>query len=97
MTRDRPRIQQADLSERYRVLLDIGNTLTRTLSAEELYRIIYRETARVLESAGFYISLYQEDGDLATVVFYADRGEERRVEITYRGSDSDVIRAARPA
>ncbi|MCA9738165.1 MAG: diguanylate cyclase [Gemmatimonadota bacterium] len=96
MTRDRPRIQQADLSERYRVLLDIGNTLTRTLSAEELYRIIYRETARVLESAGFYISLYQEDGDLATVVFYADRGEERRVEITYRGSDSDVIRAARP-
>lgn len=96
MTRDRPNFHQAELSERYRVLLDIGNTLTRTLSAEELYRVIYRETARVLESAGFYISLYARDQDLATVVFYADRGEERRVEITYRGSDSDVIRAARP-
>ena len=96
MTRRNSNVQQADLSERYRVLLDIGRRLTRTLSAEELYRVIYRETARVLEAAGFYIALYDPEQDLATVVFYADRGEERRVEITYRGSDSDVIRAARP-
>ncbi len=96
MTRRQPNAEQAELSERYRVLLDIGRRLTRTLSAEELYRVIYRETARVLEAAGFYIALYDARDDLATVVFYADRGEERRVEISYRGSDSDVIRAARP-
>ena len=80
------------LAERYRVLLDIGHTLTGTLSPEELYRTIYRETARVLEAGGFYISLFDAARDLATIVFYADRGIERRVEITYRGSDSDVIR-----
>lgn len=80
------------LAERYRVLLDIGRTLTGTLSPEELYRSIYRETARVVEASGFYISLYDVDNDLATVVFYADRGEESRCDITYKGSDSEVIR-----
>ncbi len=83
------------LAERYRVLLDIGRTLTGTLSPEELYRGIYRETARVVEASGFYISLYDAAADLATVVFYADRGEESRCDITYKGSDSEVIRTAK--
>ncbi len=83
------------LAERYRVLLDIGRTLTGTLSPEELYRSIYRETARVLEAGGFYISLYDKEADIATVVFYADRGEESRCDITYKGSDSGVIRAGK--
>ena len=82
----------ASLPERYRVLLDIGHTLTGTLSAEDLYRAIYRETARVLEAAGFYISLYDVDRDEATVVFYADQGRERRVHVRFRGSESQVIR-----
>ena len=83
------------LAERYRVLLDIGRTLTGTLSPEELYRGIYRETAIVVEAGGFYISLYDADTDLATVVFYADRGEESRCDITYKGSDSEVIRTGK--
>lgn len=85
------------LSERYRVLLEIGRTLTGTLSLEDLYRTIYRETARVVEASGFYISLYDEGRDLATVVFYAEQGEERRVRIAYRGSDSEVIRTGEGA
>ncbi|RMH14531.1 MAG: GGDEF domain-containing protein [Gemmatimonadetes bacterium] len=80
------------LGERYRVLLEIGRTLTGTLSPEDLYRAIYRETARVVEAAGFYISLYDADTDLATIVFYADKGEESRCDITYRGTESEVIR-----
>ncbi|HEX9887442.1 MAG TPA: sensor domain-containing diguanylate cyclase [Longimicrobiales bacterium] len=84
------------LAERYRALLDIGRTLAGTLSREELFRTIYRETAAVLEAAGFYISMYDQARDLATIVFYADRGQERRVEISYRGSDSEVIREAKP-
>ncbi|MSR35564.1 MAG: diguanylate cyclase [Gemmatimonadetes bacterium] len=88
---------RSSIAERYRVLLDIGRTLTGTLSNEDLYRSIYRETARVLEAAGFYISLYDPARDLATIVFYADRGQDRRVEISYRGSDSEVIRTGTPS
>lgn len=83
------------LGERYQVLLGIGHTLARTLSPTELYRSIYRETARVLEASGFYVALYDRDKDLATVVFYADRGSEQSVEITYRGSESEVLRTGR--
>jgi diguanylate cyclase (GGDEF)-like protein len=83
---------RTSVAERYRVLLDIGRSLTGTLSAEDLYRTIYVETARVLEAAGFYISLYDRARDLAPIVFYADRGTDRRVAISYRGSDSEVIR-----
>ena len=90
-------ITQSSLADRYRVLLDIGRTLTGTLSAESLYRTIYRETARVIEASGFYISLYDQKLDQATVVFYADQGQEQPVEISYRGSDSEVLRTGRGA
>ena len=83
------------VAERYRVLLDIGRTLTGTLSHDDLYRAIHRKTARVLEATGFYISLYDADRDLATIVFNVDRGVNRHVELTYRGSDSEVIREGR--
>lgn len=85
-------VARSSLADRYRVLLDIGRTLSGTLSPKELYRAIYRETARVVETSGFYISVYDEARDLATVVFYADRDQERSVQLTYRGSDSEVIR-----
>ncbi len=92
MSQSEPITASAGLAERYRVLLDIGRELARTLSPEELYRSLYKETTRVLEATGFYVSLYDRESDLATVVFYADRGVERTVEITYRGSESDVLR-----
>ncbi|MFW5904713.1 MAG: diguanylate cyclase [bacterium] len=86
------------MAERYRVLLDIGRTLTGTLSGEEeLYTAIYRETARVMEVDGFYVSTYDAEEDLARVVFWADRGEGRHASITYRGSESEVIRSGRPS
>lgn len=64
---------------------------------EDLFRRIYEETSRVLDASGFYISTYDAEEDLATVVFYADRGVERHVQITYRGSDSEVIRTGEAA
>ena len=82
---------RTSVADRYRVLLDIGKTLTGMLSREDLYRAIYRETARVLEADGFYISLYDQENDLATIVFCADRGKDRRVEISFQGSDSEVL------
>ncbi len=88
---------RSSLEERYRVLLDIGHNLARTLSPQHLYRSIYEETARVLEATGFYVSLYDREKDLATVVFYADNGVERNVAISYRGSESEVLRSGKGA
>jgi diguanylate cyclase (GGDEF)-like protein len=86
-TRERP----GD-ADRYRVLLEIGHELAATLGEDELYNAIYRETAKAVEAAGFYISLHDQSRDLARIVFYADRGEIQRVDVAYRGSDSKVIR-----
>lgn len=90
------RTPTSSLADRYRVLLDVGRTLTSTRTLEELYRTIYLQTSRVLEADGFYISLYDPSSDEATIVFFADRGRERRVEVSYRGSESSVIREAQP-
>jgi diguanylate cyclase (GGDEF)-like protein len=92
MSSTEPIAASSGLAERYCVLLDIGHKLARTLSSHELYRSIYKETTRVLETTGFYVALYDAEEDLATVVFYADQGVERNVEITYKGSESDVLR-----
>ena len=86
----------SSVGDRYRVLLDIGRTLAGTLSTEQLYAAIHHETARVLEAAGFYVSLYDQARDLATIVYFADRSEVQRASITYRGSDSEVIRTRKP-
>jgi hypothetical protein len=95
MSEANPSPGSTSLEDRYRVLLGIGHTLARTLSPTELYRSIYRETAQVMEAAGFYVALYDREKDLATVVFYADRGCEQAVEVTYRGSESEVLRTGR--
>lgn len=91
------RTEDRSLAERYRVLLDVGRTLTGTLELEDLYREIYRQTGRVMEATGFYIALYDGATDLATVVFYADRGEQHQVEISYRGSESTVLQTGEAA
>jgi diguanylate cyclase (GGDEF)-like protein len=84
-----------DFRERYGVLLDIGRVLAGTLEPGQLYRAIYEQASRILETTGFYISLYDAERDEARVVFYADRGEVARPDITYRGSESRAIREAR--
>ncbi|MEX1256521.1 MAG: diguanylate cyclase [Gemmatimonadota bacterium] len=89
--------EPASLAERYRVLLEIGRALTSALSDDELYTAIHRETSRVIEADGFYVSLYDATNDRATVVFWAEGGESRRARITYPGSESQVIRTGVPA
>ena len=92
----RPAQSVTDFQERYNVLLDIGRVLTATLEPHELYRTIYEQASRVLETTGFYISLYEPDDDQATVVFFADRGVIERPGTTYRGSESRAIRDREP-
>ena len=83
------------MAERYRVLLEIGQALTGTLKDEELYAAIYRETARVIEADGFYVSLYDPETDEATVVFWADEGRGRQAQIVYAGSETPAIRTGK--
>jgi diguanylate cyclase (GGDEF)-like protein len=90
------RTDPSSVGERYSVLLDIGRTLASTLSADDLYAAIHRETARVLQASGFYIALYDPDLDTATIVYFADRGEVQRTSVTFRGSESEVLRTGKP-
>lgn len=90
------RSARTTVGDRYRVLLDIARTLAGTLSSDELYAAIHQETARVLEASGFYVSLYEATRDKATIVYFADRGEQQRVEIAYKGSESEVLRTGKP-
>ncbi len=79
-------------ADRYRVLLEASRRLSATLSADELYEAIYRETAAALDASGFYLALHDQSRDLARIVFYADEGNIERVDVSYRGSDSEVFR-----
>lgn len=94
MTTNRP--PTPGIHERYAVLLDIARRLAATRRPKDLYLAIYEQSSRVLETTGFFVSLYDEETDIATVVFLADRGRIDWSPTTYRGSDSAVIRERRP-
>ena len=79
-------------ADRYRTLLEASCKLSATLRADELYEAIYDETAAALEAWGFYLTLHDQSRDLARIVFYADKGQGKRVDLSYRGSDSAVFR-----
>jgi diguanylate cyclase (GGDEF)-like protein len=85
-----------DVRHRYRVLLDISRIIAGTHEPGELYRTIYEQASRVIETTGFYISLYDPHRDTGTVVFLADRGRTWEPDVTYRGTDSRAIREAGP-
>jgi diguanylate cyclase (GGDEF)-like protein len=86
------RTSRSSVEERYKVLLETGRILTATLSAEELYAAIHRETAKVLSASNFTVSLYDQGRDLERVVYRVQGGEPRTVDLGFRGSDSRVIR-----
>jgi len=86
---------RSSISERYRGFIDTTRALTGTLKSDELFVAIHRETEEALEASGFYISLYDQGRDLATIVYYSDKGEVGKVGVSYRGSDSEVIRTQR--
>ena len=84
------------LAERYRALLDLGATFLGTSNSNELYQAISVETAKVVELTGFLLSLYDAQSDVATVVLSVDDGTKSAPGLTYRGSDSEVIRTGTP-
>ncbi len=84
--------------ERRSVLLDIGRILAGTLSADDLYAAVHRETSRVLQASGFYVALY--DPALvtsATIVYFSPTAARCGVSTSRsRGSESEVLRTGKP-
>lgn len=78
-------------ADRYRLLLEASRTLGATLSTDELYAAIYRETARAMDAPGFFLAVHDQGRDLARVVYIAEHGEGESVDVAYRGSDSEVL------
>jgi GAF domain-containing protein len=97
MSASQSRRERPGDAERYRVLLEIGHEIAATLGEDDLYEAIHRETAKAVETAGFYISLYDQSRDMGRVVYYADQGVARRIDVAFRGSDSKVIRSQKAA
>jgi len=85
------RDSRAPDADRYRRLLEATRTLGATLSTDELYEAIHRETARALDASGFFLAIHDQGRDLARVVYIAENGKGERVDIAYRGSDSQVL------
>lgn len=86
----------ATLVDRYQVLLDLGRPLGGESGLSALYRAIYEEATVATEVSGFYLATYDEETDLAEMVFTVDRGEEGPTGFSYRGSESDVLRTGEP-
>ena len=86
----------APLAERYRVLLECGSAFLGSSNSYELYQTIYAESAKLVALEGFLLSLYDDESDVATVVFSMDGGRESESGLTYRGSDSEVLRTGTP-
>jgi diguanylate cyclase (GGDEF)-like protein len=84
------------LDERYSMLLGLGRSFLGSSNSSELHQTIYVETAKVVELKGFLLSLYDDYSDVATVVFSADESRESSSGLTYRGSDSEVLRTGTP-
>jgi hypothetical protein len=84
------------LAERYSALLSLGRTFLGSSNSCELYRMIYVETGKVVELSGFFLSIYDDQSDIATVVFSVDDGTESNSGLPYRGSDSHVLRTGTP-
>jgi len=81
-----------DLQSRYRAFLRTSEALTEVGTLKELGRALYIEISRTIPTSSLHLSLYEEARDLATIVFSADRGRERQINTTFRGSKYDVIR-----
>lgn len=87
------RAPRSSVENRYRVLLETGRILTGTLSLEDLYVAIHRETAKALSASQFSVSLYDQGRDLERTVFQVRGGVAKPADLEYRGSDSEVIRS----
>src|SRR2546421_12316036 len=65
------------LRRRLAVLAEVGEALSAPLDLEELFRVLYRETARALDASIFILGLYDEPSQTVRVVKQVYAGVER--------------------
>ena len=63
-------------AERMRVLNEIGQALASTLRLDQLYRLVFQQTQRVLAVDAFYIALYTEAHNVIDFPFNFSDGQE---------------------
>jgi PAS domain S-box-containing protein len=75
-------IQNADLYQETRqrvtdlaTLTDIGRALSSTLKVDELLRLVYEQTQRVMNAENMFIALYGSDQDEIEFAFSVNQGE----------------------
>jgi diguanylate cyclase (GGDEF)-like protein len=86
----------ASVTDRYKVLVDVGRILTGTLQPNQLYSTIFEQSKRVLDVAGFAIASYDPSCDTATVVLHAVRDQKMDSSVRFTGMDCPVIRSRQP-
>jgi PAS domain S-box-containing protein len=75
-------IQNADLYQETRqrvtdlaTLTDIGRALSSTLKVDELLRLVYEQTQRVMNAKNMFIALYDSDQDEIEFAFSVNQGQ----------------------
>ena len=84
------------VTDRDKVLVDVGRILTATLRPAQLYSTIFEQSKRVLSLAGFAIATYDAGCDTATVVLHAERDQKIDASVRFSGIDCPVIRSRQP-
>jgi PAS domain S-box-containing protein len=87
------------LRRRLELLADVGQALTVPLDLEQLFRVLYRETARVLDASIFILGLYDEPSQTVRVVKQVYGGVERAGGSFPLGAgiSSEAIRTRQPS
>jgi len=75
-------LQNADLYQQMQrrvaelaTLTDIGRALSSTLNVDELLRLVYEQTQRVMHANNLFIALYDDAGDEVEFAFSVNEGE----------------------
>jgi diguanylate cyclase (GGDEF)-like protein len=86
------RDSQESLQDRYRVLLDVGRTLSATVEPAELYRALHEQALRVLDLTAFCIVKCDDADEMATIVYQTtDHGPVR-----FRAADFPAMQVQAP-
>ena len=95
--------EQADLQKRLRelaMLNEIGRALSATIKTNDLMKVIYQQTTRVMEVSAFYIALYIKEKNSLQFIFDVLKGKRQPFEERLRpfgnGRTEYIIRTKKP-
>ena len=92
------RRRQLERDREIAVLRDIGMSLSGTLDLDTLAERIYGETARITQTANFYVALHDHEGQIVTFPRYVEEGawREMRSRPFGNGLTEYILRTGKP-